>query len=166
MFSIRVTKPMVVCLCLFLLFVCSLPAQETTGGIVGTVKDPSGASVPNATVCVTASSLVGTKTVQTDARQLSLRKLATRQLHLTITARVHDRKADVRTRSRSPADGGHRPRSRQNNVGIEVTGAAPQIDTTTNVTTTNVTEDVIQNIPHGRSFQSVIQFAPQPATNP
>ena len=67
MFSIRVAKPIVVCLCLFLLFVCSLPAQETTGGIAGTVKDPSGASVPNATVSVTAASLVGTKTVQTDA---------------------------------------------------------------------------------------------------
>jgi len=43
---------------------------------------------------------------------------------------------------------------------VEVTSAAPQIDVTTNVTQTNVTEDVIANIPHGRSFQSVIQFAP------
>ncbi len=49
---------------------------------------------------------------------------------------------------------------------IEVTSAAPLIDTTTNVTTTNVTEDVIQNIPHGRSFQSVIQFAPAARNEP
>jgi hypothetical protein len=35
-----------------------------------------------------------------------------------------------------------------------------------NVTTTNVTQDVIGNIPHGRSFQSVIQFAPAARNEP
>jgi hypothetical protein len=35
-----------------------------------------------------------------------------------------------------------------------------------NVTTTNVTQDVIDNIPHGRSFQSVIQFAPAARNEP
>src|SRR5215469_9621064 len=67
MVSIRVLKPTVVCLCVLLFLVGYISAQETTGGIVGTVKDPSGASVPNATISVTASSLVGTKTVQTDS---------------------------------------------------------------------------------------------------
>jgi hypothetical protein len=51
MFSTRVLKPIFVCLCLCLLFVGYLSAQETTGGIVGTVKDPSGASVPDARTC-------------------------------------------------------------------------------------------------------------------
>ena len=31
---------------------------------------------------------------------------------------------------------------------------------------TNVTEDVIQDVPHGRSFQSVIQFAPSARNEP
>ncbi len=48
--GVRVFKTLVVCLCSLLLFVGYTFAQETTGGIVGTVKDPSGASVPNATV--------------------------------------------------------------------------------------------------------------------
>src|ERR1700693_2176616 len=49
---------------------------------------------------------------------------------------------------------------------VEVSSAPPVIDVTTNVTTTNVTEDVINNIPHGTSFQSVIQFAPAARNEP
>src|SRR4029077_5907203 len=49
---------------------------------------------------------------------------------------------------------------------VEVSSAAPKIDVTTNVTTTNVTQDVINNIPHGTSFQSVIQFAPAARNEP
>ena len=47
--GVRLIKAVVVCLCTLFLFVGYTFAQETTGGIVGTVKDPSGASVPNAT---------------------------------------------------------------------------------------------------------------------
>ena len=49
---------------------------------------------------------------------------------------------------------------------VEVSGAAVQIDTTTETTQTNITEDVVQNVPHGRSFQSVIQFAPSARNEP
>ena len=41
-------------------------AQETTGGITGTVKDPSGAVVPGVKVVVTGNTLVGSKEVETD----------------------------------------------------------------------------------------------------
>jgi len=49
---------------------------------------------------------------------------------------------------------------------VEVNAAAPIIDTTTNTTLTNITEDVVQDVPHGRSFQSVIQFAPAARNEP
>ena len=55
--------------CLGLLLVavggCTL-AQETTGGLQGVVKDPSGAVVPKAKVVATASTLVGEKAITTD----------------------------------------------------------------------------------------------------
>ncbi len=56
-------------LCITFLFVSNLrlAAQETTAGLQGTVKDPSGAVVPGAAVEVSANSLVGTKTVSSDA---------------------------------------------------------------------------------------------------
>ena len=49
---------------------------------------------------------------------------------------------------------------------LEVTAAAPEIDVTTNTTLTNITQDVVQDVPHGRSFQSVIQFAPSARNEP
>ena len=166
--GVRLIRAAVVCLCSLLLFVGYTFAQETTGGIVGTVKDPSGASVPNATVTATASSLVGTKSVQTDSSgYYRFANLPPGSYTLTVTAE------GFTTEKRTfVLEVGHLPTvdvtlevGKTTSV-IEVTGAAPQIDTTTNVTTTNVTEDVIQNIPHGRSFQSVIQFAPAARNEP
>lgn len=43
-----------------------ISAQETTGGIQGTIHDPSGAVVPGAHVDISGSALIGTKEVLTD----------------------------------------------------------------------------------------------------
>src|ERR1700682_2449671 len=51
-------------LCAF--FSLSAMAQETTGGLQGTVRDPTGAVVPNAQVVVTGSTLIGSKEVNSD----------------------------------------------------------------------------------------------------
>ncbi len=42
-------------------------SQETTGGLQGTIKDPSGAVVPGAAITVTTPTLVGSKEIVTDA---------------------------------------------------------------------------------------------------
>jgi hypothetical protein len=44
-----------------------LLAQRTTGGIVGTVKDASGAVLPGVTVSLTGATIVGTQTATTNA---------------------------------------------------------------------------------------------------
>src|SRR5262245_55381278 len=41
-------------------------AQETTAGIQGVVRDPSGAAITGATVEVSGPALIGTRNVQTD----------------------------------------------------------------------------------------------------
>ncbi len=46
----------------------SVYAQETTGGLQGTVKDATGAVVPGAQVHVSSPSLVGGKTTETDSK--------------------------------------------------------------------------------------------------
>src|SRR5579864_8686602 len=48
------------------LFSLATLAQETTGGLQGVVKDPSGAVVPGAKVVLTGSNLVGSKETETD----------------------------------------------------------------------------------------------------
>jgi hypothetical protein len=168
MYKVRGFVPIVVLLCALLVFLGSAFAQETTGGLQGVVKDPSGAVVPNAKVVVTAPDLIGSKEVQTDAAgYYRFTNLPPGSYTITVTAsgfstNKHEFVLEV----------GHLPtidislEVGQSSTVVEVTSAAPQIDVTTNVTTTNVTEDVIDNIPHGRSFQSVIQFAPSARNEP
>src|SRR5258708_40272665 len=61
----RFFKPFL-CFVFVLISGLRLVAQETTGGLQGTVRDPSGAVVPGAKLEVTAKSLIGSKTVDTD----------------------------------------------------------------------------------------------------
>jgi Carboxypeptidase regulatory-like domain len=142
--------------------------QETTGGLQGTVKDPSSAVVPNAKVVVTTSTLIGEKTVNTDANgYYRFANLPPGNYTITVSA------GGFATAKRElTLEVGHLPsldfvlEVGKASETVEVSSAAPAIDVTTNVTTTNVTEDVINNIPHGTSFQSVIQFAPAARNEP
>jgi len=161
--------PLVTCVCVLLVMaVSSVSGQETTGGLQGTVKDPSGAVVQNANVKVTANTLVGEKEVSTDAKgYYRFANLPPGDYSVTVTA------SGFATAKRELVlEVGHLPSvdfvlgiGKSSQV-VEVTSAAPVIDVTTNVTTTNVTENVINNIPHGTSFQSVIQFAPAARNEP
>src|SRR5579871_4660856 len=147
----------------------TLLAQETTGGLVGTVKDPTGAVVSGAKVVATAPSLTGSKEFTTDAGgNYRFANLPPDTYTITVTAKGF---ATVK-REGVTIEVGHLPTlDIPMQVGgadtvVEVSGQAPLIDTTTNTTQTNITEDVVNNVPHGRSFQSVIQFAPSARNEP
>jgi hypothetical protein len=151
-----------------LLVVSSAVAQETTGGLQGTVKDQSGAVIPHAKVVAKADILVGNKQIETDGSgYYRFANLPPGDYTVSVSA------TGFRTAKRDfVLEVGHLPTVDftldlgSTTEVVEVSGAAPQIDVTTNVTTTNVTEDVINNIPHGTSFQSVIQFAPAARNEP
>jgi len=167
--GIRRLLPVLIQTFVLLLFVGSVFAQETTGGLQGTAKDPSGAVVPNAQVVATSNILVGNKTVNTDSNgYYRFANLPPGSYVLTVTAK------GFRTTKREGLiiEVGHLPTVDITlEVGgtetvVEVSGATPAIDVTQNTTQTNITEDVVQNVPHGRSFQSVIQFAPSARNEP
>jgi hypothetical protein len=151
------------------LVVPAVLAQETTAGLQGTVKDPSGAVVSGATVGVTSAALIGTKTVTTDAGgYFRFANLPPGSYTVTVTA------PNFRS---SKQDGvvlatGHLPSMDVTlQVGtasetVEVSGVAPIVDVTQSKVQTNVTEDVLASVPKGRSFQSVIQFAPGARSEP
>src|SRR3984885_10374760 len=164
----RALATIAVCLVLLLVGVGSALGQETTGGLQGTVKDQSGAVIPNAKVVATTGTLVGEKTIVTDnSGYYRFANMPPGDYTLSVTATgfaTAERKFVLEV--------GHLPTvdftldiGKSTQV-VEVSTAAPPIDVTTNVTTTNVTEDVINNIPHGTSFQSVIQFAPAARNEP
>jgi hypothetical protein len=147
-----------------------LQAQETTGGLQGTVKDANGAVVPKAAVELTGTSLVGgAKKLTTDATgYYRFANLPPGTYAVTVKAPGF---ATLK-REGIVIEVGHLPTlDLALKVGaaetvVEVTEEAPLIDVAVTHTSTNVTEEVIADIPHGRSFQSVIQFAPSARNEP
>ena len=159
----------VVMMCALLLLVVSAPAQETTGSIQGTVTDPSGAVVPGAHVALTGTNLIGSKDENTDAQG---------EYHFTnlppgvYTIKVSAKGFEALVRGNLAVQIGQVPTvNLQLQLGsatstIEVTSAAPLVDVTTNQNMTDITNDTLANVPHGLSFQSVIQFAPMARNEP
>jgi len=163
------SKLLAIVMGLSLLFAISVFAQETTAGLQGTIKDPSGAVVSGAHVVISGSSLVGDKATDSDADGYY------RFANLppgTYSVRVTARGFSTYKSSGLVLEVGHLPTldvalavGTESTV-VEVTGGTPAIDVSTNHTMTNVTEDIINEVPHGRSFQSVIQFAPAASNEP
>jgi len=147
----------------------SLFAQETTGGLQGTVKDTSGAVLAQARVVVTGSTLVGAKEAVTDSTgYYRFSNLPPGTYTLTVTAPGFE----TLKREGLVLEVGHLPTVNLTlNVGavktvVEVSTEGPLIDTTTTTTLTNIPEEELANVPHGTSFQSVIQFAPMARNEP
>jgi len=156
---------------LLLLFLLSLSvfAQETTGGLQGTVKDANGAVVPKATVELTGNKLAGSKIQQTDnSGYYRFANLPPGSYAISVKAPGFS----SLKREGINLDVGHLPTLDLSlavgsaSTVVEVTAEAPLIDVTTNSSSTNVTPSVISDIPHGRTFQSVIQFAPSARNEP
>src|SRR5262249_44471906 len=152
-----------------LLLIPAAFGQETTAGLQGTVRDPSGAVVAKAQVIVTGTSLVGDKTTTTDASGYY------RFANLppgTYTVTVKGASFATTKRQGLVLEVGHLPsvdfvlQVGGTETIVEVSGEAPLVDATTNTNQTNLTEDVILNAPHGYSFQSMIQFAPMARSEP
>ncbi|MGA7110503.1 MAG: carboxypeptidase regulatory-like domain-containing protein [Terracidiphilus sp.] len=143
--------------------------QETTGGMQGTVKDPSGAVVPGASVTVTTPTLVGSKVVDTDASgYYRLANLPPGNYTILVKAQGFD----TLKRENVNLEVGHLPTINLTlsvgavNTVVEVKTEGPMIDETTTTTLTNIPQETLQDIPHGTSFQSVIQFAPAARNEP
>ncbi len=144
-------------------------AQETTAGIQGTVKDASGAVVGNAHVIVRGSALAGDKSL--DSESTGYYRFANLPPGV-YTVEVSAKGFKTVKREGLALEVGHLPTVDITlQIGtaaevVEVTGQAPVIDVTTNTNQTNITSDVINDVPHGYSFQSVIQFAPMARNEP
>jgi Carboxypeptidase regulatory-like domain len=158
-----------VCLFPLLLLVANVFAQETTAGIQGTVRDASGAVVGGAHVVVRGTTLAGDKSL--DSESTGYYRFANLPPGV-YTVEVSAKGFKSVKRGGLTLEIGHLPTvDITMEVGatvevVEVSGQAPAIDVTTNTNQTNVTQDVIDNTPHGYSFQSVIQYAPMARNEP
>ncbi|HEX4154559.1 MAG TPA: TonB-dependent receptor, partial [Acidobacteriaceae bacterium] len=150
-------------------FTPAVSAQETTGELQGTIKDQTGALIPGAKVTVSTPTLVGTKSLVTDSKGYYHFSNLPPGIYTVI---VVAKGFETVKRANLDIEVGHTPNlDMAMAVGssattVEVTSAAPAIDVTSVTTQTNITPDVINYVPHGTSFQSVIQFAPAASNEP
>lgn len=138
-------------------------AQETTANLQGVVKDQTGAVVVDATVELTGTAIMGTRKQVTDkSGAYRFTSLPPGEYTLTVTAQKF--RAFKQTNIQLSA--GREPTiDVQLQVGaagevVEVTAEAPQVDVTSSKVAATVERVLLENLPTGRSFQSVIPFAP------
>jgi carboxypeptidase family protein/TonB-dependent receptor-like protein len=146
-----------------LLIAVPLAAQEQGGAIQGIVKDSSGGVVPGVTIEMRSPSAVGVSTATTDdngvyrfpalppgvyeltasLQGFSTKKLPDVQIQLGQLLKV-DIILQVATLTEA----------------VVVTGESPIIDTKQNAAAASITKEVIDLIPKGRDFTSVVTMAP------
>lgn len=152
-----------------LLVLPSALAQETTGGLQGTVKDTSGALIVKATVEVASPALIGTKKTETNqGGYFRFANLPSGVYAITIAAPGFRTYKEERI---SLAVGRLPTLDITMQVGtiaetVEVSAQAVLVDTTQSKVQTNISESILNNVPTGRTFQSVIQFAPGARSEP
>jgi hypothetical protein len=138
-------------------------AQETTGGIKGYVKDRSGASVPGAEVQLSGTALITPRKVETDsAGYFYLQLIPPGEYTLTATAkgfRTYKQAGIDISAAKLPTleivlDVGSVTET------VEVSSQTPIVDTTTSKVSTTIDQALIDTLPKGRSYQSLIALAP------
>jgi len=139
-------------------------AQTFRGTINGTVSDPSGGSVPNATVKATetATGIDHTTTTTSDGA-FAFQDIPLGQYKITVTAtgfpaytvdKVEVSAGQIYTLSVKLS-------LQQQTTTVEVSAAALTLDTTTQTQTMTIPDDVVQNIPlNGRDFTQMIGVSP------
>jgi Carboxypeptidase regulatory-like domain/TonB dependent receptor/TonB-dependent Receptor Plug Domain len=141
----------------------SVFAQETTAGLQGTVKDPSGASVANANVEVSGTTLLGIRKVRTDdsgAYRVTALPPGTYALTVTVPGFRTFKQVGI-----DLAVGRLPTLDVKLEVGavaetVEVSSSAAMVDASQSKVSVTVQQEVLDNLPKGRSFQTLIPLAP------
>ena len=138
-------------------------AQETNAGVQGYVKDQSGAPVAGVDVEVSSKAMMGKRQTETDtAGFYRISGLPPSVYSITFTARGFR----VIKREGVSLEVGRLPNINiQLELGvasevIEVLAEAPTVDVTQSKVAVTINRDDLSGMPMGRSFQSVIPFAP------
>src|SRR5437879_3623475 len=161
---LNIMKRLVLAILVVLLLAVAGNSQTFRGTINGTVTDPSGGSVPNATVKATevATGIDHTTTTTNDGA-FALQDIPLGYYKVTVTAtgfptyavdkvevvagQIHTLQINLKLA--------------QATTTVEVSAAALTLDTATQTQTMTIPDDVVQNIPlNGRDFTQLISVAP------
>ncbi len=139
-------------------------AQRTTGSIMGTVTDESGAVLPGVTVTVKGEAIVGTQTAQTSAQGLyrfAALPPGSYALSFALAGFSTANREAVRVALGSTSEENLSLKLSQLAEEVTVTGEASVVDTTSNQVSTNYDKDWVRNAPVPRfTFFDLINAAP------
>ena len=137
-------------------------AQERTGEAVGHVTDASGAGVPGVTILFESASATRPLQTVSDSQgrfQLFNVPIGTYTVTTSLTGfTTHKQTIDVRLGGKATVNAVLAVGAVTEVVTVE--SASPLIDTTSSRSATNISSDQIQNLPTGRSFNSLLPMAP------
>ncbi len=139
-------------------------AQDTTGTILGDVKDPSGAAVPRADVTITNTATnISTVVHTTDSGAYTVPQLIPGPYSVTVTMQGFEKSVianlDLSAGDRRRADVSLVVGS--TNQTIEISTNAPVLQTDSSSIGSNVTAAAVQDLPlNGRNFISLVQITP------
>jgi len=139
----------------------SLSAQETTAEVQGTIKDASNRAVPNASVEITGA--IGSRKVETDSEgAYRFAQLPPGEYTITVSATgfATAKQPGVRLNVGRLPSVDFTLQIGEVTQTVQVSDVAALVDVTQSKVAVDVERAVIDNIPKGRSFQSLITFAP------
>ena len=153
-------------LCLLALYLSAgLRAQTATGGVLGTITDPSGAAVPNAVITLTSKSKGSAQTLSsTSSGTYSLTSLTPGDYDLQITATGFQKIAStIHVLVGETANGNFALGPETQVTEVRVAGQASnlEVNTTQAILQDVLTADAIDSIPlNGRNFLDLAQLTP------
>src|SRR5712692_5448741 len=162
--GVDIMKRLVLAILVVLSLAVGVNAQTFRGAINGTVTDPSGAVVPNASVKATESATgIDHTTTTTSEGQFSFQDIPLGFYKVTVTATgfptyaVDKVEVTAGTIYTLPI----KLTLQQQATTVEVSAAALTLDTTTQTQNMTISSDVVQDVPlNGRDFTQLIAVAP------
>lgn len=141
----------------------TLIAQEQTAEIIGTVTDDAGAPLPGVSVEATSPSLVGKATAVTDVNgryRLPALPSGTYKIVYSLENFTTVVRENIALRVGQILTVNVTMKMTTIAETITVTAAVPLIDVKRSATATNITREMFQRLPRGRSFTSIVTLAP------
>ncbi|MBI5444779.1 MAG: carboxypeptidase regulatory-like domain-containing protein, partial [Deltaproteobacteria bacterium] len=135
---------------------------QTTGAIVGTVTDNTGATLPGVSVEIRSASLLGTRSVVSDSRgyfRFPAIPPGTYTLAASLSGFTKLEKTNIRVALGETATVAA-VLGLSLKEEIVVTGEAPVVDTTNTTTGTTYTARVISQLPVGRNYADIVRSQP------
>src|ERR1700688_1196919 len=157
-------RPPVFSLAILLLFTSAASAQLTTADILGTVTDPTGAVVPNASISLTNLGTNERRTGQSNSSGEFIFTLLSVG-HYSITVKASGFQASV-TKDLAVEAGDRARADVQLQVGsestvVEVTASTPLLQADSATVSSTVTAKAVQDLPlNGRNFVQLVQLVP------